>query len=85
MAESEDQQDQDRSTRDGAARFLPSVQVIGWAFVLLILAGYFAWMIVEMGTHAVTHAGPMLGVLAAAVAAAVAATLGLVIGKRGSD
>ena len=54
----------DRSGRR-TARFVPSVQVIGVAFVLLILAGYFAWMIVEMGAHAVPRAWPMVGVLVA--------------------
>lgn len=57
--------------------------VIGAAFLLLILAGYFAWMIMEMGQHAVTHAYPMIGVLVAGVAGALAATLGLVVGRRG--
>lgn len=66
-------------------RFLPSVQVIGVAFVLLILAGYFAWMIVEMGAHAVPKAWPMVGVLAAAVGGAIAATLGMAIGRRSND
>jgi hypothetical protein len=59
------------------------MQAIGWAFLLLIFAGYFTWMILEMGTHAVTHAWPMLGVLVAAVAGGLAATLGLLIGRRG--
>jgi hypothetical protein len=68
-----------------SSRFVPSVQVIGVAFVLLILAGYFAWMIVEMGAHAVPKAWPMVAVLAAAVAAAIAATLGMAIGRRGND
>lgn len=61
------------------------MQVIGIAFVLLILAGYFAWMIIEMGAHAVPRAWPMVGVLVAAVAGAIAATLGMLIGRRGSD
>jgi hypothetical protein len=78
MAESEDQQ---RSSRPRSA--LPSVQVIGWAAVLLILAGYFAWMIIEMGGHAVTGGWPMLGVFVAAIAGAIAATLGLMIGRSG--
>lgn len=62
-----------------------SVAAIGWAFILLILAGYFAWMTVEMGAHAVTHAYPMLAVFAAAVIGGIAATLGLLIGKRGGS
>lgn len=59
------------------------MQVIGWAAVLLILAGYFAWMIIEMGGHAVTGGWPMLGVFVAAIAGAIAATLGLMIGRSG--
>jgi uncharacterized membrane protein (DUF485 family) len=78
VAESDDQR---RSEHQRSA--LPSVQAIGWAFVLLILAGYFAWMIVEMGGHAVTRAWPMLGVFVAAIAGAIAATLGLMIGRGG--
>lgn len=88
MAETGDRQarrreDSDSDERSGSA--LPSIQAIGWAFVLLILAGYFAWMIVEMGAHAVTKAWPMLAVFAAAIAGAVAATLGMAIGRRGRD
>ena len=86
MAESKDQQGgRDGSAGEGARRLTPSVQAIGWAFVLLILAGYFAWMTLEMGAHAVTHAWPMLGVFVAAVAGALAAILGLVIGRRSGD
>ena len=85
VAESDEQRRGGDRSRQGAARFLPSVQVIGIAFVLLILAGYFAWMIVEMGAHAVPRAWPMVGVVVAAVAGSVAAALGMVIGRRGSD
>lgn len=85
MPESEDKErSEDRSSNRGAERFLPSMQVIGWAFVLLILVGYFAWMIVEMGGHAVTGGWPMLGVIVAAIAGGVAATLGMLVGRRGS-
>jgi hypothetical protein len=78
MAESDDQE---RSSRPRSA--LPSVQAIGWAVILLILAGYFLWMILEMGGHAVTGGWPMLGVFVAAIAGAIAATLGLMIGRTG--
>lgn len=80
MAESDDR---DRPRRQGS--WVPSVQVIGWAFVLLILAGYFAWMIVEMGAHAVPKAWPMVAVIVAAIAAGIAASLGLAIGRRRDD
>ena len=83
MAESTDKQEaSDRPARDGGGL---SVKAIGWAFILLVLAGYFAWMTVEMGAHAVTHAWPMLGVFVAAIAGALAATLGLIIGRRGGS
>jgi hypothetical protein len=59
--------------------------VIGWAFVLLVLAGYFAWMIIEMGAHAVPKAWPMVAVIVAAIAAAIAASLGLALGRRRDD
>lgn len=74
----------DRS-RQGGGRFVPSVQVVGVAFVLLILAGYFAWLILQMGNHAVTGAWPMVGVVVAAVVGGIAATLGLMIGRRSDD
>jgi hypothetical protein len=80
MAESEDQ---DHPGNQGSK--VPSVQVIGWALILLILAGYFAWMIVEMGAHAVPKAWPMVAVIAAAIGAAVAASLGLMLGRRRDD
>lgn len=82
MGDSEDRQ---QRSQHGRLRFLPPVQVIGWAFVLLIGAGYFAWLIVQMGGHAVTGAWPMVGVVVAALAGAVAATLGLLVGRRSGD
>lgn len=86
MAEAEKQErgrdSRERRPPERKASLLPPVQVIGWAVVLLVLAGYFAWMIIEMGAHAVTGAWPMVGVFAAAVAAGIAATLGLIIGRR---
>lgn len=66
-------------------KFLPPVQVTAWAFVLLILAGYFAWLIIQMGGHAVTGGWPMLGVVVAAIAGAIAASLGLAIGRRSGE
>jgi hypothetical protein len=81
VAESEERQLR-RNSPEHRARFLPPVRVIGWAFILLVLAGYFAWMIVEMGEHAVSGAWPMVGVFAAAVAGGIAATLGLMVGRR---
>ena len=78
MAESEEQQ---RSSRPRSA--VPSVQAIGWGVILLILAAYFAWMIIEMGGHAVTGGWPMLGVFVAALAGGIAAALGLMIGRTG--
>jgi len=81
VVESEDQQAR-RTHPEPTARLLPTVQMIGWAFVLLVLAGYFAWMIVEMGAHASIGAWPMVGVFAAAVAGSIAAVLGLMVGRR---
>jgi hypothetical protein len=79
------QSSREPNSRQSGARFLPPVQVIGWTFVLLVLAGYFAWMVIEMGAHAPTGVWPMVGVFAAAVAAGAAATLGLIIGRRRGD
>jgi hypothetical protein len=85
MANSDDRERSRNRSGQETKSFIPSVQVIGWAFVLLILAGYFAWMIVEMGAHAVPKAWPMVGVIVAAIAGAIAASLGLVLGRRGRD
>ncbi len=57
-------------------------QVIGWALVLLILAGYFLWMTVEMGTAAVSGAAPMIAFLGAAAVGVAAAGIALVLGRR---
>lgn len=86
MAESENERgSRDRSSDQARKSYLPSITAIGWAFVLLVLAGYFAWMIVEMGAHAVTGGWPMLGVFVAAVVGGVAASIGLMIGRSGRD
>lgn len=71
--------------RSRQARPVISSQVIGSAVILLVLASYFAWMIIEMGGHAVPRAWPMVGVLVAAVAGSIAATLGMIVGRRGND
>jgi hypothetical protein len=88
VAQSEEKSnDRERSgdrSRARTSRLVPSGQAIGWAFILLILAGYFAWMIIEMGAHAAPRAWPMVGVVVAAVAGSIAATLGMIIGRRGN-
>ena len=66
-------------------RLLPNVQVIGWAFVLLVLAGYFVWMSVEMGAHSVNGVGPMVAVFGAAFAGLIAAGIALASGRRRDD
>jgi flagellar basal body-associated protein FliL len=59
-----------------------SVQVIGVVFVLLILAGYFLWMTIQMGTAAVSGAAPMIAFLGAAFVGIAAAGAALALGKR---
>jgi apolipoprotein N-acyltransferase len=62
---------------------LPGLQVIGWAFVLLVLAGYFLWMTVEMGRAAVSGAAPMIAFLVAAFIGIAAAGAAMALGRRG--
>lgn len=57
-------------------------QAIGWGLVLLVLAGYFLWMTVEMGTAAVSGAAPMIAFLVAAAIGIAAAGLALALGRR---
>jgi hypothetical protein len=57
-------------------------QAIGWSLVLLVLAGYFLWMTMEMGTAAVSGASPMIAFLAAAAVGIAAAGLALALGRR---
>jgi apolipoprotein N-acyltransferase len=64
---------------------LPGPQAIGWVLVLLILAGYFLWMTMEMGTAAVSGAAPMIAFLGAAAVGIAAAGLAMVLGRRRKD
>jgi hypothetical protein len=75
----------DRQRESKAERLLPDVRVIGWAFVLLLLAGYFVWIIAEMGSHSVSGAGPMIAVFGAAFAGLAAAGIALASGRRRDD
>ena len=61
---------------------LPGPQAIGWALVLLVLAGYFLWMTVEMGSAAVSGAAPMVAFLVAAAIGIAAAGLAMALGRR---
>ncbi len=57
-------------------------QAIGAGVVLLILASYFMWMTIEMGTAAESGSAPMFAFLAAAAVGIAAAGLALAIGRR---
>jgi hypothetical protein len=48
----------------------------------LVLAGYFLWMTVEMGTAAVSGAAPMIAFLVAAAIGCAAAGIALALGRR---
>jgi hypothetical protein len=60
-------------------------QVIGAAVILLILAAYFMWMTIEMGTAAQSGAKPMFAFLGAAAVGIAAAGAALAIGRRKRD
>ena len=66
----------------GLLERLPGVAVIGWALVLLILAGYFVWLYAQMGGGTALGASPMLGVLGAAVLGICAAGAAFWLGSR---
>ena len=80
MAEDEDK----GNGKDGEERKtrLPGVQAIGWIIVLLILAAYFFWMTIQMGTAAVSGAAPMIAFLGAALVGIAAAGAAMAIGRR---
>jgi hypothetical protein len=59
-----------------------SGQAIGAGLVLLILAGYFLWMTIQMGTAAVSGAAPMIAFLGAAAVGIAAAGVALALGRR---
>ncbi len=59
-----------------------SGQAIGAGLVLLVLAGYFLWMTMQMGTAAVSGAAPMIAFLGAAAVGIAAAGAALVLGRR---
>jgi hypothetical protein len=67
---------------DQASKPRIPAQAIGWGLVLLVLAGYFLWMTMEMGTAAVSGAAPMIAFLGAAAVGIAAAGIGLAIGRR---
>lgn len=73
---------QDEKPKETSKSRLPGVQAIGWAFVLLVLAGYFLWMTVEMGSAAVSGAAPMIAFLVAAFVGIAAAGAAMAIGRR---
>ena len=59
-----------------------SAQVIGAGVILLILAAYFMWMTIEMGTAAESGAKPMFAFLGAAAVGIAAAGIALAIGRK---
>jgi hypothetical protein len=61
---------------------LPGAKTIGSVLVLLVLAGYFLWMTMEMGTAAVSGAAPMFAFLGAAAVGCAAAGVALALGRR---
>lgn len=69
-------------SKEDSGPSLPGPRVIGWVFILLILAGYFIWMTLQMGKAAVSGAAPMIAFLGAAAVGIAAAGLALAIGRR---
>lgn len=75
-------EDSNKKSDDGSKSSVFSPQIIGVVFVLLMLAGYFVWITMEMGTAAVSGAAPMIAFLGAAFVGIAAAGLALVIGRK---
>jgi flagellar basal body-associated protein FliL len=75
-------EDSDKKSDEDSKSSVFSPQIIGVVFVLLILAGYFVWMTIEMGTAAVSGAAPMVAFLGAAFVGIAAAGAALAIGRK---
>jgi apolipoprotein N-acyltransferase len=75
-------EDRKEKSKEESKPSLPGPRAIGWVFILLILAGYFIWMTLQMGTAAVSGAAPMIAFLGAAAVGIAAAGLALVLGRR---
>jgi hypothetical protein len=74
------QDSEQKSKEESKPRLSPAV--IGAGLVLLILAAYFMWMTIEMGTAAQSGAAPMFAFLGAAAIGIAAAGLALAIGRK---
>jgi hypothetical protein len=75
-------EDSDKKEEEDTKSKIFSPQIIGVALVLLILAAYFVWMTMEMGTAAVSGAAPMIAFLGAAFVGIAAAGAALAIGRK---
>ena len=75
-------EDSDKKSGEDTKSKVFSPQILGVVFVLLILAAYFVWMTIEMGTAAVSGATPMIAFLGAAFVGIAAAGVGLLIGRK---
>ena len=75
-------QDHDKKSDEESGPQLPGPKAIGWGLVLLVLAGYFLWMIMEMGTAAVSGAAPMIAFLVSAAIGVAAAGIDLAVGRK---
>jgi hypothetical protein len=75
-------EDSDKKSDEDTKSKVFSPQIIGVVLVLLILASYFVWMTIEMGTAAVSGAAPMIAFLGAAFVGIAAAGLALAIGRK---
>jgi len=75
--------DRERKSDEAAKKPpLPGAKTIGSVLVLLVLAGYFLWMTLEMGTAAVSGSAPMFAFLGAAAVGCAAAGIALALGRR---
>ena len=75
-------EDNDKKSGEESKPSVFSPQIIGVVFVLVILAAYFVWMTLEMGTAAVSGAAPMIAFLGAAFVGIAAAGAALAIGRK---
>ena len=75
-------EDREQNSKEESKSPVLGPQVIGVVLVLLILAAYFVWMTIEMGTAAASGAAPMIAFLAAAFVGIAAAGAAMAIGRK---
>ncbi len=64
---------------------MPSLTMVGYGIVGLILIGYFGWLCVEMSGHSVSGGGSIAAIFGGAAAGVLAAAVGMRVGDSHRD